>query len=532
MSPQVRFGLAVVALMAAGAEGRAQAIRVRARQEGDRRPIVGVLVSLRDAVTGRVVRQVLTDENGRALVVTAPGRYVIRADRIGYPGSTTEPFSMTTSDTVAINLVMSGAATTLTELEVVSSAPVVCALAADAAGPVAMLWTEARKALAATDLTARRLPLLDVTRYERVLGPGSVVTGEHHEQFQTDSLTPFIAADPADLARDGYLERRGGDAVFYAPDARVLLSDEFVAGHCFFGLAAADGVGLVGLGFEPAAGPPARGADIRGALWLDRATFELRFLEFSYTNLPRKFQSGHDGGRVDFVRLPGGGWLTSRWRVRVADRERGGEVVVVGGRRDVAVLTGQATDSLAEAPLAGAVISVAGGAYGDTTEVDGRYRIEIPMAGDFAVTLSHPVVGLVGGTAGRTARLALGTETVTDFGVPSRASLEAGECPRRLDPNAESLLVGRIVDSAGRGQIGSVRIGWPAGPVLRSGNRLEVGEDAVAVTVVTDSDGRFRVCGVPAEVDPTASAAVGTRRAAEAVRRVGRGVGMVQLVVP
>ena len=532
MSPTWRFGVAVVAMFVTAPEGRAQAVRVRARQDSDRRPLVGVLVSLRDAAAGRVVRQVLTDEAGRALLRAAPGRFAIRADRIGYPGASTEPFVIAGTDTVVINLVMSAIATRMADLDVVSSAPVVCALEPATAGPVAALWTEARKALAAADLTAGHLPMLEVTRYERLLGEGSVVAGEQLERFTTDSLTPFIAADPAHLAKEGYLERRGGDAVFYAPDARVLLSDEFLAGHCFFGLAAADSVGLVGLGFEPAAGSR-RGADVRGALWLDRGTFELRFLEFTYTDLAREFRSGQDGGRVDFVRLPGGGWLTSRWRVRVANRERGGNLAVVGGRRGVAVLAGQANDSLAGTPLMGAVISVAGGAYRDTTEADGRYRIEVPMSGEFTVTLSHPLVTLVGGTvSAKTARLTLGGEAVTDFGIPSRSTLEAARCPRRLDADAESLVVGRVVDSSGMGQIGSVRVAWPAGLVLRPGHRFEVGEGGVAVNVVTDSDGRFQVCGVPAASDLQVAAVVGARRSPVELSRVGPAVRAVRLVVP
>ncbi len=526
------FGFAVVALLASAGAGQSQAVRVRARQDSDRRPVVGVLVTLREASTGRVVHQVLTDEAGRALLPAGPGRYTIRADRIGYPGSLTEPFVVAATDTANVNLMMSGLPTTMADLNVVSSAPVVCAMTAAAAGPVAALWTEARKALSATDLTAGRLPMLDVTRYDRILGDGSVILGEHLEQFQTDSVTPFVSADPAQLARDGYFERRGPDAVFYAPDARVLLSDEFLAGHCFSGLAAADSVGLVGLGFEPAAGRTGRGADIRGALWLDRSSFELRFLEFTYTNLAREFRNDANGGRVDFVRLPGGGWLTSRWRVRVANRERGGELAVAGGRRGIAVLSGLAVDSLAGVPLDGAVISVAGGAYRDTTEADGRYRIEVPMAGEFSVTMSHPLAALIGARAAKTIRLALGEEVVADFGLPSRETVVAGGCPRPLDPGQERLLIGMVVDATGMGQIGSVRITWPATTVLRSGHRLEASERGIVMNVVTESDGRFRICGIPSGPDVMAEAKVGARRAEAAVKRAGPAVAIVRLVIP
>ena len=68
--------------------------------------------------------------------------------------------------------------------------------------------------------------------------------------------------------------------------------------------------------------------------------------------------------------------------------------------------------------------------------------------------------------------------------------------------------------------------------MLRAGYRLEVGEEAVAVSVVTDSDGRFLVCGVPSEPEVTAAAAIGSRRSAAPVRRINRAIGLVRLVVP
>ena len=62
----------------------------------------------------------------------------------------------------------------------------------------------------------------------------------------------------------------GGDLQYSAPDARVLLSDEFLDTHCFRIAEAQNGDGRIGLAFEPLEDSPLR--DIEGVLWIDRST--------------------------------------------------------------------------------------------------------------------------------------------------------------------------------------------------------------------------------------------------------------------
>jgi hypothetical protein len=71
-----------------------QTIRVRVVAGDPERPVPGALLSLQTE-SGRRVAQTLTDETGRA-VLQAPGSgsYRIRADRIGYSGTVTEPFTL------------------------------------------------------------------------------------------------------------------------------------------------------------------------------------------------------------------------------------------------------------------------------------------------------------------------------------------------------------------------------------------------------------------------------------------------------
>src|SRR5581483_10901947 len=103
---------------------------------------------------------------------------------------------------------------------------------------VAQLWNEARKALSATELTrlaqtaarARRDPhrfTVRFRKFSRDLEAHSLAPmREDGFEVEADAITPFVAADPELLARDGYVVGPlEGMRTYYAPDASILLSD-------------------------------------------------------------------------------------------------------------------------------------------------------------------------------------------------------------------------------------------------------------------------------------------------------------------
>jgi hypothetical protein len=185
---------------------------------------------------------------------------------------------------------------------------------------VATLWEEARKALAAAAFTQdRRIHRFTLTRYTRRLDPRDLRVLEENTSRRTlhTGASPLVSAPAAQLLSRGFVELSDTAGVYYAPDAHVLLSDEFLDAYCFrLPRLEPDSAGLLGLAFEPASrhGPPA----IRGTLWIDHTSFQLRFLEFGYTRvrLPDA-PPGTLGGRVDFEALPDGTWIVRRFRIRM-----------------------------------------------------------------------------------------------------------------------------------------------------------------------------------------------------------------------
>src|SRR6185503_13563661 len=114
---------------------------------------------------------------------------------------------------------------------------------------------------------------------------------------------PFIAAaSSAEFAATGYMreDASGGDRTFFAPDADVLLDESFATSHCFH-LQPSDAAHpeQVGLAFTPARNRETV-VDVRGVIWMDRATPALRSLDFRYTELEPANTNAGAGGHMEF----------------------------------------------------------------------------------------------------------------------------------------------------------------------------------------------------------------------------------------
>jgi hypothetical protein len=128
-------------------------------------------------------------------------------------------------------------------------------------------------------------------------------------------IRPFTSQPAEMLAQNGYISRNERAAIFHAPDEEVLLSSSFAATHCLRILPDSEGANGLRLGFAPV--PGRRQPEISGVLTIDRATNELRRLDFSFVNLPAMDVVGAPGGQIAFRRLPEGSWLIEEWAIWV-----------------------------------------------------------------------------------------------------------------------------------------------------------------------------------------------------------------------
>ncbi|MEZ4586708.1 MAG: hypothetical protein R2909_09940 [Gemmatimonadales bacterium] len=524
--------VACVSLLAAPASAQLVVARVSAPAAA---PVAGVLLTL-VAPDGSVVARALSNERGVGILRPGrAGRFLLKVDRIGYLGHTIGPFALAARDTLPLTVAAPTERVALPELAVGGTGVEGCELAPAEAEVTELLWREAKKALTSSVLPTDSSFMLEVARYQRTYSAAGSVTDERSRRDSTRaSISPFVAADPAELAERGYHRRRGGNHRFFAPDAGTVLSDEFVRSHCFRALPADSG--LVGLAFKPSRRFERR-TEVSGALWLDHTSLELRRIDFEYLNVEKELASGHEGGSMSFGRLPNGRWIVAAWRARVGYSEQGGEVSLVEGNRPDASggvsVTGTVFDSTSSSPIAGAVVTIAGG-YQAATASDGSFTLHLPNTGVFEVRVAHPVLERFDAPrAGTVAAVIRGQQVRHDVAVPSVGTLARIHCRNRpIDLAGEGLLLGRVLDPAGGSLSTEVRVGLPAGTPIRAGYRAVLGNGAIELRLESDGAGRFAVCGIPDGTEITVS--VGGSSGVDPIPlRVRAGaVSSVEVVVP
>lgn len=283
--------------------------------------IQGAVVALVDSL-GRRRDAVLSDPQGQySLQAPAPGTYSVRAERVGYAAASSPALALDPGEQVTQQLSLSPVHLTL-DAVVARGVPRACTIRPENGEQAARVWDEARKALDATHLGDRAGAYeFRVRLFRRTLALPRLMIVDSSSSVQSGySRQPF--ATPVErLVTHGYMEVEGDSIVFRAPDAPTLLSDVFLDHHCF-SLVRGRGneAGMVGLAFAPLR--DRRLPDVQGTLWLDGQTGHLRYLEYTYTQLPFASSDARLGGRVDFVQLAEGGWIVSRWRIRMPILER------------------------------------------------------------------------------------------------------------------------------------------------------------------------------------------------------------------
>ncbi len=299
----------------------AQSVRGLVSERTSGLAISGALVTLEpgDSVSGAAVSSTLTNERGLFFLrVPKPGRYRVRAKRIGVRRFDSEVIELDSSEVREMNITLEPFAFQLPSVRVVSND--ICTTRPEQVTRLASLWDEARTALAAAQISLRdRLVRARIEHYVRILEPRSLKVEEERSMRRAPGAAEraFFSLSGDDLSKGGYWRSLGNDSVaYYAPDADVLLSAAFRRDHCYtLREGRRERAGLTGIAFSPVSGR--KTADVEGTIWLDSRTFELRLVEFAYTSLPPATITRGIGGEVQFSRVETGAWIVSRWFIRM-----------------------------------------------------------------------------------------------------------------------------------------------------------------------------------------------------------------------
>ena len=540
-----RAAVSLMALCLLGGTGVVSAqevVRGRLVAEEGGGPLAGAYVELREAGDTMVAQATLTRPDGWfELQAPGPGRYVVRADHLGY-----RPVELMVSaragETLWVELSTGEEAIELEGL--VAEVDRSCNLDPEAGARVVELWDEVAEAFRTAALAEDQgLYRLRVERWRRRLDPESRRVREELERregFGNQRSSPFESLPPEELEADGYIQ--GDDRAGYrylAPDARVLLSSSFQRTHCF-GIEedaptdvpeTAEGA-WVGIRFEPREDDR---PDIRGVLWIDATRLDPVRLDFRYTDLPWPVDHEDLGGRVGFRRLPEGPWVVSDWRIRMpvirgeevraypsaplrmrheimALTEVGGRVtevrsgeVALSGFAGTGGLEGAVTTA-SGAPASGARVQLTGTFFEVLADEGGRFGWTDVPAGRYTVEAFSQLADSVGVGEGTRSGVEVrpgGTASVT-LVVPPAAEILARSCTQPLTDGGRGLLRGRVVAADGiapptADQL-QVELSWNESVELREmGSALQVDVARARATVPVDPEGGWSACGLPTD---------------------------------
>ena len=484
------------------------------------RTLPGVVVGLVDSTQTVVARSLTNDLGEYRVAAPRPGTYFLQTRRVGFQPGVSMPRVLTDGTVSVERLVVEGVRVTLSTVRIVGRSACGRQNSEDA-GAVLAAWDQAMTSLSATALTTSSRGLTaTIMQIDRVLQPGGRMVRTQNASVRTDHVThPWRSLPPDALRRDGYTQTdASGWTTYNAPGIDALVSPMFLEDHCVKLVNSKD-TSEVGLAFEPV--PARRGkSEIRGTLWLERGSVQLRRLDFTYTGAPVEASEFEAGGSMAFSQIADGGIVISGWEIRMPQLVResprsvkvrveavaatGGQVVVM--RRGIDTLFKRATlrvsgvvqDSASGNPIARATVSLSGTPLQVVADDGGRFAFPDVLPGEYAFRVRTPSLDSVRASSQSTVMVTDGMQALR-LRVPTAAQLSGALCGNVLS------------GAAGRGKgavLGSVRLAadtLPPGPMSIAADWVEIDSRAglrrtpKRMETKSDSSGGFRLCGVPTE---------------------------------
>jgi hypothetical protein len=512
-------------------------------------PSAETSILLLDTV-GTIVTGTITNAEGR-FKVRAPGAgwFRVRARRVGFSPDSLGPLFLKAGDEVKFNPNLKQLTTSLAVVSVKGSER---CIVRPGEGEIAFgLWEAAQSTLAGTAISSLGSQSgFVLERFRREIDPATKrVIRQTVWQTGTLSSEPYFSISADSLADKGFARQGGDSATYFAPDARTLISDVFSRTHCFRPITDKDKPDRIGLRFEPVS--KTNVVDVAGVLWLDRASSELRSLEYQYTYGPNR-ETRDAGGRITYARLTNGLSIVTDWLIRVpveksetrttpsatgsiADRSslrtsHGSRVVALWeiggtvktaidpnelavGASSMSVVKGTLINEEDHRGLKGIVVEL-----GSTKELresrrmttgdDGSFVFESVGKGDYDLsvpeprfdTLNTPVVPVQ-------IHVDPATEQTVTITVPGPNAGRASLCPSGVSPKA-IVIHGVVTDSASGQPIAKARVRAYWLTDVQVGSRL-ITANPHELTTYTDPLGRYAFCSAEPTHRLLLSASVG-----------------------
>ncbi|HEX7938399.1 MAG TPA: carboxypeptidase regulatory-like domain-containing protein [Gemmatimonadaceae bacterium] len=514
-----RAVIAVVSLLASRTLN-AQSVHGSVTARADGGSVGGAVVQLLNKADSAVARALTRDDGSFRLSTSAAGTYRVRTLRIGNRPQVSAPIKLDIGQDLEVSIAFAAVAVSLDTVRVAGRNS--CRAYGDTVVATYAIWEQIRGALTAAQLTAASRELTaTLMSYERAIDPTFKTVRRQSTNFGVAlSGRPWRSMGADSLQRFGYVvDDVNGGRVFMAPDLDVLLSSDFLEDHCMR-LARASGDSLIGIEFEPNKDRSSI-PEIRGTVWVDRATAEARRMDFTYENLSVAESDARPGGQMEFLRLKNGAWLIARWNIRMpvvtmASTKSGSrsqvlqnqalvnEIRVAGGElisvlkgsdttwaRAPLALSGAVLDSASRDPVKGARLTLRGTSLAAVSDKDGKFSIANVLPGEYGLDVRTASLDSVGGTYATTVTFA-DASTRVRVSVPSGDAFASQFCPSAAD---STKVFGYL--------LGTVALEGDTTPPwnLAVTAQWQDGKKSVSTSARTDASGTYRMCGVPVGKD-------------------------------
>jgi hypothetical protein len=434
----------------------AQEVQGVLRREADGAPLGGTVVVAVRLANGAIMDRTVSAPTGRYRLHTGTDSVALRVLRIGQRPVTVATLQLVGGEVRTLDATVPEAPIALAAVR--TQVDTRCRARPDSASVVAQLYAEARTALIATQaVVPDGRPLAHyVRRSESLDRRGRPLRDAQVRAHRDTTLRPFRSVPWDELATGGFVvPQADGGAIYRAPDAELLTDERFLVAYCLrFVAGRGDRSGEVGIGFEPAERRRV-GVGVRGTLWLDAVTRELRTLEFSYVGLDATLERANPGGAVQYARLDNGAWFVREWTLRMPNVRR---------------IT----------PIAPRGIVVNAPPPVLTTEIEGGEVTRIEIGGALAYARGTSAAEATTGVADADAAMALLLAT----------------CPGASAPGATEAVVHGTVRERGRPAGDAVvRAAWREN--VRAITPTAFAWDDRTVEGRTEADGAYALCSVP-----------------------------------
>jgi hypothetical protein len=176
-------------------------------------------------------------------------------------------------------------------------------------------------------------------------------------------------------------------------------------------------------------------------------------------------------------------------------------------RAQVSVV-GTLTDSVAHRPVVGALVQIVRDSDKTTRSASsdslGNFRFDSLAPGAYIIGFFHPMLDSLGiELSPKPVQVSPTGATRVALAIPSPKTIISGVCPAGTPRDSAGLIVGHVTDAeTGMPRIGEVTVTW---------YELSIGQGGIhrnrqQFPAKTDASGWYALCGVPSDLDVTASA--------------------------